>query len=81
MTWNEAFCAHLERHGLKPQQFALKHRFSPSKVHYWTKGSIPRAKMRERIERITKGDVPAALASPAESGHTMPADDGTGTDG
>lgn len=68
-TWTEQFNAYLERHGMAPQDFALKHRIAPSKVHYWTKGSTPREEMQERIARLTDDEVPV---TPAPAQHRRP---------
>ncbi len=64
--WSETFAAYIARRfGEGAQQkaaFALK--VGPSAISYWCRGSTPREKMRRRIERWSKGEVPAAVPPP-----------------
>lgn len=40
-------------------EFAVALGVSPSTVHYWLHGSVPREATRKRIARATRGAVPA----------------------
>lgn len=64
MTWNEAFKRYIEKRfpGDRPQQeAAFSLRTSPSNIHYWCTGTVPREKWRKKIATWSKGDVPAEL--------------------
>lgn len=65
-TWSEAFTAHLKALGLSQQDAAFtlrraRMRVTQSQISYWCRGSRPRVEMRERLERWSKGAVPADL--------------------
>lgn len=81
MTWSEAFKAYIQRRFPERTQleaaFSLK--VSPSKVHYWCRGTRPVEETRKKIARWSKGEVPAEL--PASQSGEMPAVAATGTDG
>jgi len=63
MTWPECFRAYIEKRWPKrPQQeaaFAL--RTTPSNIHYWCTGTVPREKWRKRIATWSKGAVPSEM--------------------
>jgi len=63
MTWSEAFGIYIrERFGEEAQEKAARWLgVSASSVSYWCRGTIPREKMRKRIERKSAGRVPATL--------------------
>jgi hypothetical protein len=75
MDWSQRFRAYIDkRFGSGAQQkaaFAL--RVSPSVVSYWCRGSLPRKRMRGRIARWSKGEVPAEPVT-TESG-PLPVED------
>lgn len=62
-AWSDAFRGYIERrfgkHAQKSAADALG--VVPSAVNYWCKGSRPREETRERIQRWSKGAVPADL--------------------
>jgi hypothetical protein len=67
-TWTDAFRAHLQKLGLSQQEavFALRKasiRVTPSQVSYWYRGALPREETRKRIERWSKGEVPASAVA------------------
>lgn len=48
---------YLEKHSLTYRDMAKKMWVSPSAVLKWVKGSKPRKKMAERIEKRTSGEI------------------------
>lgn len=70
MTWSERFRAHLEKQGLTQLDavFSLRRariKASPSMVSNWCRGTVPREKTRERIDKWSDGAVPANAADSA----------------
>lgn len=66
-TWSDAFAKHIESLGLTQQQafISLNRAHVPatqSQVSYWCRGAAyPREETRKKIERWSKGAVPADL--------------------
>lgn len=58
----------LERHNILPADAAKMLHVSPASLHYWlTAGKAPKAGKRLRIEKWSRGEVPAdSWASPDE---------------
>jgi len=87
MTWNDCFRTYIEKRWPEsPQQeAAFSLRTTPSNIHYWRTGTVPREKWRKRIATWSKGDVPAELqviTRPARTRASAPAGPRrTGTDG
>lgn len=79
MIWSEAFRAYIHRRfATRPQlEASFSLRVSPSKVHYWCRGTRPVEETRKRIDRWSKGEVSADLpaSEPEEAPHpsTRPA--------
>jgi predicted transcriptional regulator len=59
MTWSDSFRGHLERTHCSQQEAAEQLATFPSAVSYWVRGSKPRLAMRKKIEKWSKGAVPA----------------------
>ena len=58
------FSAHFDSLGKEQQEVARELRVTPSTVYYWRRGSRPRdAKVLARVERWSKGKVPASAKS------------------
>jgi transposase len=66
-TWSTVFAAHLASAGVSRFEVAVRFKVSPSTVHYWVHGSKPRESMRLRIQRWSKGAVPALVVVVNES--------------
>jgi hypothetical protein len=68
MSWSELFDAYLVANKISGLKAALDLKVSPSFVHYWRKGTTPRnEKKLARIERWSKGNVPASAARPRKA--------------
>lgn len=61
--WSEAFAKHVETLGFEQAAVAKELKVSPSVVHYWLRGSIPREPLRARVEKWSKGKVKASLGA------------------
>jgi hypothetical protein len=59
--WSASLRAYLRDRSLRPVDVARQLRVVPSRVHYWLLGSTPRLNMRKRIEKWSRGAVPAEL--------------------
>lgn len=49
--WAAALRAHLRKRQITQAAFARVLGVVPSAVHYWLRGAVPRAAVRERVER------------------------------
>ena len=69
MTWSETFQDHIHRAlgDAAQQKAATALGVSPSTVHYWCRGAVPRLTTRHRIEAWSSGAVPALAADVASS--------------
>lgn len=81
MTWSQTFAQYIEKRFGEGAQLKTAHalKIAPSSVSYWCRGSVPREKMRERIEKWSDGAVPAE-PKPAKGRPSHPPRR-TGTDG
>ncbi len=61
--WTEALLRWMKRQKLNGLEVAQALSVSPSVVHYWRRGAIPRAKLLFAVERLTKGKVKAEMAA------------------
>ncbi len=74
MTWSERFAAYVNSRGVSQLDVVIElrqHGIGPgvSQVHYWMRGSLPRAKTRDAIERWSGGAVAARVdEAPANDG-------------
>lgn len=78
MAWSEKFAAHLVKREISQldaviELRALGLRVSQSQVHYWCRGSVPRAETRDIVETWSGGAVSSATDEP--SGPDLAADD------
>jgi hypothetical protein len=74
-TWSEAFTAYLRKLGLSQSDAHLamrraRIRVSPSQVSYYCRGARPREALRQKIQRWSRGDVPANLPARAPTSST-----------
>lgn len=67
MTWHDRFRTWLANFPRRALGLSIALGISPSSVHQWTRGTYPRDPMRERIERLSKGEVGAHLPSETET--------------
>lgn len=70
MTWSESFRAYIARRfgdGCQ-QKAAVALKVPKSAVYYWLHGSTPRESTRLRIERWSKGEVPATAPKATSTG-------------
>ena len=63
--WTVALLRWMKRTKRTKLALALALGVSPSVVHYWCRGAIPRAKMLFAVEKLSRGKVKASLASKA----------------
>lgn len=61
MTWSERFVSYLRERDISDLEASHELRVGPSQIHYWRHGATAREKTRKRIERWSKGAVPAEL--------------------
>jgi predicted transcriptional regulator len=61
--WSEAFARHLKAIDVDQKEAAKALKVAESAISYWLRGSVPREKKREDVERWSKGKVKASLAA------------------